>query len=210
MAHNVELSRLRVLAWERKRERQHQQLLTLEATVRELYIVQQFDCLRMRQELLKMGHKFSYKVLLTFLKSLGILRPIVDQRKLSKSAEHLRWQRTCEICKQPFTALSKKGRWCDVCVPKISEIGESAQLWGGYARKFGMTKADYETMLKLQGNACAICHKSFISMPKQDIHVDHDHKTNRVRGILCLYCNRGIGCFFDSPAALRTAAIYLE
>ena|SRR3990167_9669761 len=74
-------------------------------------------------------------------------------------------------------------------------------------QKYGITEADYEKMLKDQGEVCAICkrHQRF-----QRLAVDHDHKTKKVRGLLCMSCNRGLGRFFDSAYRLRAAADYLD
>jgi len=44
----------------------------------------------------------------------------------------------------------------------------------------------------------------------QGFNVDHDHKTKKVRGLLCFGCNTGIGCLRDNPSRLRSAADYLE
>ncbi|WP_431984692.1 endonuclease VII domain-containing protein [Streptomyces qinglanensis] len=41
-------------------------------------------------------------------------------------------------------------------------------------------------------------------------HVDHDHETGRVRGVLCFSCNAALGQFRDRPAAMRRAAVYVE
>jgi hypothetical protein len=42
------------------------------------------------------------------------------------------------------------------------------------------------------------------------VHVDHCHKTGRVRGVLCFNCNSAIGKLGDDPDAVRRAAAYLE
>ena len=75
------------------------------------------------------------------------------------------------------------------------------------AKKYGITEQQYDDLLKAQHGVCAICgrHQHY-----QRLSVDHDHKTGRVRGLLCMQCNRGIGRFFDSPIRLRSAAEYLE
>ena len=64
-------------------------------------------------------------------------------------------------------------------------------------------------MLEEQGGACAIC-RSTSPGGKGRFHVDHDHVTQEIRGLLCHGCNTTLGQVKDSPAALRAAAEYLE
>lgn len=72
--------------------------------------------------------------------------------------------------------------------------------------KFGISLVEYEERLAQQGSVCAICGASGSrSMP-----VDHNHKTGKIRGILCHWCNKGLGQFFDDPKKLRKAIKYLE
>jgi hypothetical protein len=74
-----------------------------------------------------------------------------------------------------------------------------------------LTVRRYEAMLEEQDHRCAIetCRKHE-SEQDRSLAVDHDHKTGRVRGLLCNDCNRAIGLLGDSPDALRSAAEYLE
>jgi len=87
---------------------------------------------------------------------------------------------------------------------RIPEVKENRRL-GAY----GLTREDYQVLLIKQDNSCAICRRSFDHMPKQHIHIDHDHGSKRVRGILCHYCNLGIGNFKDDPQLLIKASEYL-
>lgn len=73
-------------------------------------------------------------------------------------------------------------------------------------QRYGLTLAQYDEMLQRQGGACALCREAFESAPQ----VDHCHRTQRVRGLLCRLCNLGIGKFRDNPALLRSAAEYVE
>jgi Recombination endonuclease VII len=80
-------------------------------------------------------------------------------------------------------------------------------------KRFGITLADYEAILDIQGGLCAICGKSEVMKRNGRITwlcVDHDHKTGKVRGLLCKHCNVMIGHGRDDPALLRSAIAYLE
>jgi hypothetical protein len=58
-------------------------------------------------------------------------------------------------------------------------------------------------MIKEETEECVICGS------KEKLVVDHDHKTNEIRGMLCNHCNRGLGHFRDDPMLLEFAAQYL-
>jgi hypothetical protein len=60
-------------------------------------------------------------------------------------------------------------------------------------------------MIEAQGGLCAICEG-----PLERPHVDHDHETGKVRGVLCFNCNGGLGKFADSADLLQRAAEYLQ
>ena len=81
--------------------------------------------------------------------------------------------------------------------------------WMKLKHKFGFSKEDYEAMWEAQGKCCAIC-KTTEARGRGDFHVDHNHKTDEIRGILCAECNVGIGKLLDSPKVLKSALAYLE
>jgi len=75
------------------------------------------------------------------------------------------------------------------------------------ARGLGVDDATYARMLEAQDGHCAICP----STPKtRRLHVDHDHVTGAVRGLLCMRCNRFLASYNATPERLRVAADYLE
>lgn len=80
-------------------------------------------------------------------------------------------------------------------------------------RRFGISLHEYGQMLVAQNGKCAICSSTDAGtrdgMPKA-LAVDHDHRTGKIRGLLCESCNQGIGKLKDDPKILRLAADYLE
>jgi hypothetical protein len=77
-----------------------------------------------------------------------------------------------------------------------------------WLKRYGMTIEQYEQMLASQGGCCAICRTG--EVPSRGWHVDHDHATGRVRGILCHGCNVSLGHFRDSVDLLQAAVVYLQ
>lgn len=74
---------------------------------------------------------------------------------------------------------------------------------------FGLSLADFDAMLLAQGGRCAICRNDSPGGPHRQWHVDHEHSTGTVRGLLCSRCNTGIGLFRDDPITLQRAARYV-
>jgi hypothetical protein len=77
--------------------------------------------------------------------------------------------------------------------------------------KYNITSKDYDTMLKEQNHKCKICSVDFLyNKHNTKPFIDHCHTTNKVRGLLCLHCNAGLGCFKDNTEALTKANNYLQ
>ena len=77
---------------------------------------------------------------------------------------------------------------------------------GHLRRKFGLSQADYDLLLGKQGGGCRICGKK---PGKISLHVDHDHATGEVRGLLCVGCNNALGQLHDDTELLRRAITYV-
>lgn len=75
-------------------------------------------------------------------------------------------------------------------------------------RTHGLTITEYDEILEAQSNGCWICGKAPEEIGKR-LSVDHDHSTGKIRGLLCVNCNIGLGNFRDDPRLLTRAIEYL-
>lgn len=73
---------------------------------------------------------------------------------------------------------------------------------------YGITEADYDRMFTEQGGRCKLCRGE--PNGRGELHVDHDHVTNRVRGLLCHSCNTALGLFKDSVEVMAKAIEYVK
>ncbi len=81
--------------------------------------------------------------------------------------------------------------------------------------KFGINSIDFEKLVLLQDNKCAICGSPEMAFDKtindiRSLAVDHDHITGKVRGLLCTNCNILLGQSKDSTEILEKAILYLK
>lgn len=77
-------------------------------------------------------------------------------------------------------------------------------------RKYGLSLGEYEKMLQNQNGHCAICGTTEFSGKGKKPHVDHCHKTGKIRALLCNQCNVGLGAFRDSPELMEAAINYIK
>jgi len=83
--------------------------------------------------------------------------------------------------------------------------GKVDHLMGGY----GMTPEQYLKLIHAQQGKCACCD-TILSENKRYVHIDHDHETGRIRGILCHSCNLMLGHADENIDKLKKAIFYLE
>ncbi len=77
-------------------------------------------------------------------------------------------------------------------------------------KKYGLDARGIEALRASQGGKCGICRCQLSDLHSTKVHVDHDHDTGIVRGVLCNDCNIAIGFLRDSPSRAMRAAAYLR
>jgi len=116
----------------------------------------------------------------------------------------------------PESAKARVRRWQQDNAGRLNEYRrvrradpsvKRAERAGHLRRTYGITIEEYERLLASQGGGCAICGRQ----PRRDVslHLDHDHESGQLRGILCFRCNNALGDFDDDPALLQQAVSYL-
>lgn len=73
-------------------------------------------------------------------------------------------------------------------------------------KQYNLSIEAYNSMLRSQNECCKICNKP----SKYGLCIDHDHKSGKVRGLLCNRCNLGVGHFYDDIQTLENAVLYLK
>lgn len=76
--------------------------------------------------------------------------------------------------------------------------------------KYDLTFEEFEAMYEAQHGECKICSRALSDTNFRKTHIDHNHLTGIVRGLLCPSCNLALGKFQDNPEILRRAAVYVE
>jgi hypothetical protein len=76
-------------------------------------------------------------------------------------------------------------------------------------KEYGIDLKEYDELEKAQEYKCAIC-KNLRGLSRFGLHIDHCHKTGKIRGLLCQSCNMGLGNFKDNPSLLLKAVEYLN
>lgn len=76
---------------------------------------------------------------------------------------------------------------------------------------YGISLEEYMILVEQTGGVCPLCNTEFVLGRKSNKNpvVDHNHKTGKIRGIICGHCNSGLGCFKDNVNILGRAIKYL-
>jgi hypothetical protein len=111
--------------------------------------------------------------------------------------------------------IGKVGAWCKQCCSLKNKTVYKDKIRNANLKKYGLTLDDYFNLLDKQNHKCKICGVPSARAPGVGaspgiLCVDHDHETNKVRGLLCSHCNTGLGLFFDDISNLENAIQYLK
>ena len=111
----------------------------------------------------------------------------------------------CEVSRRKQLQDVHRERFAMLARTRYAQRRRDAHL----RRKFGIDHAKYLAMLEFQGSVCAICKADKPGGNCAVFHVDHNHNTGEIRGLLCSNCNRLLGYCHDNPDILRRAIEYI-
>jgi hypothetical protein len=114
--------------------------------------------------------------------------------------------KTCSVCKETkalpaFSTNQAAGQGRD-------HRCRECRRWDNRRRRYGVTLEKFTELMKAQYYCCAICTKP-LPMRGRGVHIDHNHKTGAVRGLLCPQCNKQLGVL-EKSAWVTAAHKYLR
>jgi hypothetical protein len=129
------------------------------------------------------------------------------------------YESSCKICclislkksiNKPENKIKYKIRqkkWKNENKERLSKYSRSARL----KLKYGITTIEYNELLNKQNGCCSICGSNDTKDGKaKNFYIDHDHKTGKIRGLLCRHCNLLLGFSQDQINILENAIKYLK
>jgi len=132
------------------------------------------------------------------------------ERKCSDCGKQ--WTVKRPAARNPFHGRCRpcsKQHWRKTSGVKRTHEASPESYWKSWLKyRYGLTPEQYNTKLVEQKGVCAICKKP--PTGGRRLHIDHNHQTGEVRGLLCNGCNRGIGYLQESQEVLLEAVRYLQ
>lgn len=116
----------------------------------------------------------------------------------------------CSICGP--SKICRNGPDAYVCSGLVKVLNKKYKQNGGSRRYrmraiYNISEGEYNSLYAAQGGCCAICRKPCTK--NKNLSIDHDHRTGRIRGLLCSNCNLGIGKLGDTLESILAVAEYL-
>lgn len=128
-----------------------------------------------------------------------------EYRKANPEIVNAKWKRYYERNRDKMikrTREYEKRQGLELTKDKQSKYSKLKRRF----QKYGITEEIYLQLREKQKQKCALCYKDFAD---SRVHIDHCHKTNKVRGILCVTCNMSLG-FIEKQNLLENALAYLR
>ena len=128
----------------------------------------------------------------------------MTDKTMKAAVEHSSFYVSCVFCDNTFESSKPFTKYCKSCAP-------NPQAWSDLFH-YGLTSGQLEQLLQAQNHACALCKRLFTELiphrnKTRTFVIDHDHKTNKVRGLLCNECNITLGHFEKKPTFWLTTAL---
>jgi hypothetical protein len=125
-------------------------------------------------------------------------------KELKEPNEFSPTRKVCKVCRRTYSKRHYEMGGREIKLHNYQE--KRTEIVKTYRQKvYGVTPEQFDCMLNEQESKCKICNE-LMTKPC----IDHDHKTGKVRYLLCSKCNSGLGFFMDDPVRLLAAAKYLE
>lgn len=134
----------------------------------------------------------------------GKKQPLTTEYFYKRATGRNGFCRKCISCRVKYAKLYHQKN-------RLKHLKKSREQW--LRANYSITVGDYDYMFKKQNGVCAICKQPEVMKNQYGLirlSVDHDHKTGKVRGLLCNRCNITLGKFEEDINLFLDAAEYLE
>jgi Recombination endonuclease VII len=150
------------------------------------YLFEKKSAAKIHRELeIQYAKKISHPSIYSFLKK------TCSTRNRSDAAKSIVYNevRVCKHCKKTYKIINPAQVYCRICCPTSRAYDR--------LKNYDISQFEFDALVQKQNNLCALCNKVLIHGGATNLNIDHCHKTNRVRGLLCHCCNMTVG-FIES------------
>ena len=157
-------------------------LLQHKELIEKLFLEEDLQIVQIARQLTELGCKVGRVKLRDFIsKTLGLTRPKQRKQHHYNPESESKLKTECSFCGRVFGQTGPWQKRCRACIP--------THRAGMRFQTHGIVESQFQAMIVKCNNCCEICHKQFGDGRKEGPHVDHDHTTGKIRGLLCAQCN---------------------
>lgn len=181
------------------RKKNFQHPIELQQRIVQMYTMQMLSAPRIHAILLQEQVDVRYNEILMIIKNAKVLRSRGDATRYQQYSE----MRVCKHCNESFSIMNNAQVYCKRCCPTRPSYQR--------LQHYGLSQPEFDSLLQMQNGLCKICNCSLTENPRK-LDVDHNHKTGKIRGLLCHRCNMIVG-FLDKgdwTAQLQKISSYIE